>query len=119
MKPLGRIFFIACINEQRRVYDLDLIQREFSIRVIINIFSRLSFSHKQLMYYIKKWNMRGFYDYGVTLDLGWLEFEKLYGEYKAIYEEIKQNGLDYWAEEEFSEYIQNKTSKNTYGLFKA
>ena len=39
MKPLERIFFIACVNEQRRVISLD--KREFSIRVIGNIFSRL------------------------------------------------------------------------------
>lgn len=107
MKPLERIFFIACVNEQRRVSDLS--QREFSVRIIGNIFSRLGFSYKQLMYYVEKWSNRGFYDYGVTLDLGWFDFEKLNGEYKAIYDKIKQSGFDRWRKDEFSQYIVKQT----------
>ncbi|AXH78332.1 MAG: hypothetical protein [Circular genetic element sp.] len=107
MKPLERIFFIACVNEQRRVIDLS--KREFSIRTIGNIFSRLGFSYKQLMYYVHKWSHRGFYDYGVTLDLGWFYFDKFTGEYKEIYDEIKQSGRDSWRDEELAEYIVKET----------
>lgn len=107
MKPLERIFFIACVNEQRRVISLD--KREFSIRTIGNIFSRLGFSYKQLMYYVWKWERRGFYDCGVASDLGWFYFDKFTGEYKEIYDEIKQNGRDSWRDEEFAEYIVKAT----------
>jgi len=107
MKPLERIFFIACINEQRRVCDLG--NREFSIRVIGNIFERIGFSYKQLMYYVQKWSDRGFYDYGVTLDLGWFNFDKLNGEYLEIYKSttITTN----WKDGEFAEYITKQTFK--------
>lgn len=107
MKPLERIFFIACVNEQRRTISPD--KREFSVRVIGNIFSRLGFSYKQLMYYVQKWSGKGFYDYGVTLDLGWFYFDKFTGEYKEIYDEIKGNGFDYWRDDEFAKYIVKST----------
>lgn len=51
MKPLEKIFFRACVNEQKR--KLRLSDRELSIRTIGNIFERLGFSYKQLMYYVK------------------------------------------------------------------
>ena len=38
MKPLERIFFMACVNEQKRV--LDISKREFSVRNIGNIYSK-------------------------------------------------------------------------------
>lgn len=107
MKPLERIFFIACVNEQRMAISPD--KREFSVRVIGNIFSRLGFSYKQLMYYVQKWSHKGFYDYGVTLDLGWFYFDKFTGEYKEIYDEIKGNGFDYWRDEQFAKYIVKST----------
>lgn len=87
MKPLEEIFFRACVNEQKR--KLHSSNRELSIRTIGNIFERLGFSYKQLMYYVRKWSDRGFYDYGVILDFGWFEFDKLTGEYKRIYDSMK------------------------------
>lgn len=53
MKPLEEIFFRACVNEQKR--KLHLSDRELRIRTIGNIFERLGFSYKQLMYYVRKW----------------------------------------------------------------
>lgn len=53
MNPLEMIFFEACLHEQLIAYDLS--QREFSVHVIGNIFSRLGFPYKQLMYYVEKW----------------------------------------------------------------
>lgn len=105
MKPLEQIFFRACANEQKRVYDLG--QREFSVRDICNIFDRLGFSYKQLMYYVKKWSNKGFYNYGISLDLGWFEFEKLTGEYKQIYNSMFY--VDNWREGELAEYIAKNT----------
>lgn len=87
MKPLERIFFMVCINEQLRVDQLT--KRELDVRDIANMFVRLGFPYKRLIYYVTKWSDRGFYNYGVTLDLGWFEFDKLKGEYIKIYEEVK------------------------------
>lgn len=101
MKPLEQIFFRACVNEQKRKYSLE--QRELSIRDIGNIFERLGFSYKQLMYYVKKWSDKGFYNYGVSLDLGWFEFDKLTGEYKQIYNSMFY--VDNWRDGELAEYI--------------
>lgn len=101
MKPLERIFFMACVNEQKRA--LDISKREFSVRIIGNIFERFGFSYKQLMYYVRKWCDRGFYDYGVTLDLGWFEFGKLTGEYKQIYDSM--TSTDAWKDGELANYI--------------
>lgn len=103
MKPLEEIFFRACLNEQIRKFHTK--DREFSVRAIGNIFERLGFSYKQLMYYVKKWSDKGFYDYGVSLDLGWFEFNKLTGEYKQIYEEMPN--IDGWKDGEFAKYIVN------------
>ena len=108
MKPLERIFFMTCVNEQKRV--LDISKREFSVRNIGNIFERLGFSYKQLMYYVQKWSNNGFYDYGVTLDLGWFDFEKLNGEYLAIYNSMST--CDSWKDGEFAQYIVKETHRN-------
>lgn len=109
MKALERIFFEACLHEQ--VTSSDLSQREFSVRVIGNIFSRLGFPYKQLMYYVEKWSNRGFYDYGVTLDLRWFYTDKLSGEYKKVYDEMRNRTIDYWGEQEFSKYIFKESSR--------
>ena len=108
MKPLERIFFMACVNEQKRV--LDISKREFSVRNIGNIFERFGFSYKQLMYYVQKWSNNGFYDYGTTLDLGWFDFEKLNGEYLAIYNSMST--CDNWEDGEFAQYIVKETHRH-------
>ena len=107
MKPLERIFFLACVNEQICMKSCN--GTEFSIRAIANIFSRLGFSYKQLCYYLEKWSEKGFYNYGVSLDLGWLEIDKLTGEYKNTYEEFIQKPKAEWKQEEFAEYILKET----------
>lgn len=63
------------------------------------------------MYYVEKWSDKGFYNYGVSLDLGWFEFNKLTGEYKQIYEEM--SNVDGWRDGEFAKYIVNETFKNS------
>ena len=91
MKPLEKIFFTACIhNCICESYNEYMIHD--SIREIIKIFVDLGFSWKQLEYYLTKWSDSGFYNYGVNLELGWFEFDKLKGEYKTIYTDKKQMG---------------------------
>lgn len=86
MKPLERVFFMACIMKSK----------EMSVRKIIKTFCTLGFSENQLLYYVNKWNNRGFYNYGVTIDLGWFEPENFIGEYKVIYDDVvgKKGGAE-------------------------
>lgn len=85
MKDNEKIFFRMCLNafvlkKQSDYYKL-------CIRDLINIIQPL-INYKQCWYYLDKWSRKGFYDYGVTLDLGWFEADKFIGEYKSIYEEL-------------------------------
>jgi hypothetical protein len=86
IKPLEEIFFKAC------VYSLYLSANDNKVhtfRDIVNKFSEMGFPIKQLWYYLEKWANIGFYNYGVTSDLGWFEFDKLTGVYKEIYDKMK------------------------------
>ena len=52
-------------------------------REIINIL-REFMNYKRCWYLLKKWSGLGFYNYGVCLDLGWLEMDKLPDRYKEL-----------------------------------
>lgn len=69
-------FFITCLNNIN----------EKSIRTIINILSEF-INYKRCWYLLKKWGNKGFYEYGVTMDLGWFIPENFCGEYLKIYKE--------------------------------
>lgn len=43
--------------------------------------------HKRCWYLLQKWSRLGFYDYGVSLDHGWLEFDNLPERYIAVIKE--------------------------------
>lgn len=53
------------------------------IRVVINFLSEF-IHHKRCWYLLQKWAKLGFYNYGVTLDLGWLELDKLPERYRVL-----------------------------------
>ena len=55
-------------------------------RDIINIINPWM-NHKRCWYLLRKWSDNGFYDYGVTLDLGWIYKNKLPERYKVLVEE--------------------------------
>lgn len=55
-------------------------------RVLINFLGEY-IHHKRCWYLLKKWSDLGFYDYGVSLDLGWLELDKLPERYIAVLKE--------------------------------
>lgn len=82
MKPLERIFFIACINA--------ITPPALCMRDIVELFVGFGFPSKQLYYYVEKWTDKGFYDYGVNIGFGWFEIDKLSGEYKVLYEKYKK-----------------------------
>ena len=58
-------------------------------RELINFLSEY-IHHKRCWYLLKKWSGLGFYNWGVTLDLGWLELDKLPERYIAILKEDKK-----------------------------
>lgn len=90
MKPLERVFFQACwlnCHVWRKNGTTNSIFGCKAPRDIVKIFSKMGFPHKRLWWYLEKWWHLGFYDYGVSSDLGWFEEEKLTGEYIALAEQ--------------------------------
>jgi hypothetical protein len=73
MKEQERIFFSIC-------YGLRDVYRP---REVVNLLAD-TIPHKRCWYYLEKWTNQGFYDYGVTLDLGWFCPEKLPERYRQI-----------------------------------
>lgn len=59
-----------------------------SIREIINIL-KFFINYKRCWYLLKKWSELGFYNYGVTLDLGWFELENMPLKYVNLLKEEK------------------------------
>lgn len=93
MKPLERIFFQACWM-QCIVHRVDGMDKDPTtckfLRDIVDIFHSMGFPNKRLWWYLEKWNDIGFYDYGVALDLGWFEENKLTAEYKVLAEQAEK-----------------------------
>ena len=57
----------------------------FTVREMVNIFSSTGYiHHKRCWYLLQKWARLGFYDYGTTLDLGWLRPSRLPDRYKQL-----------------------------------
>ena len=79
MKIYERIFFSLCYN----------LRESFKPRDIVDILYDI-IPHKRCWYYLEKWTSLGFYDYGVTLDLGWFYPEKLPVRYREIVEEAER-----------------------------
>lgn len=52
-------------------------------REIINILGEF-INYKRCWYLLMKWSRMGFYNCGVSLDLGWLEMDKLPDRYKEL-----------------------------------
>lgn len=74
MKSEEKMFFIFCIALNRF---------GFNVRKAVDILDKY-IPRKRLWYYLDKWSNLGFYDYGVTLDLGWFYIDKLPARYKEL-----------------------------------
>lgn len=59
----------------------------FHVRDIIDICSE-AIPKKRCLYLLKKWSNLGFYEYGVSLDLGWFEPYYMPDRYKKLLEGI-------------------------------
>lgn len=69
MRDDEKEFFLRCVNEIRN-HGIDE-KREKKPRDIINE-SGFPIHHKRAWYLLEKWTGKGWYDYGVCLDLGWI-----------------------------------------------
>lgn len=80
MKPDEIKFFIAMVG-----YGRILGTRNDGIptRCIMGILSNY-IPWKRMDYYLEKWTGLGFYNYGVSLETGWLELDNLPERYKEL-----------------------------------
>lgn len=76
MKDHERIFFALCYN----------LRGTHKPRDVVNMLAE-TIPHKRCWYYLRKWGNLGFYDYGVTEDLGWFETDKIPQRYLEIVQE--------------------------------
>lgn len=79
LKDHERIFFALCYNLRDKLRPRD----------VVNLLAD-TIPHKRCWYFLEKWTNLGFYSYGVTLDLGWFEPEKLPPRYAEIVKETKR-----------------------------
>lgn len=75
MKEDEKLFFVLCF-QLRMQYGID-------VRNVINMLQPFV-NKKRLWYLLEKWVKQGFYDYGVSLDLGWFEIEKIPNRYSDL-----------------------------------
>lgn len=76
MKDHERIFFALCYN----------LRHTHKPRAVVNLLAD-TIPHKRCWYYLRKWGNLGFYNYGVTEDLGWFELDKIPQRYREIVQE--------------------------------
>lgn len=81
-KKFFKLIYTYC---SYKVVDYKLVNK-LTPRDIINIINPWM-HHKRCWYLLRKWSDTGFYDYGVTLDLGWIYSNRLPERYKVLVEE--------------------------------
>lgn len=79
-------FFRLCYRYITHIRD-KVYQGTYSPRDLIDIIDEW-LPHKRAWYYLEKWDRLGFYNYGVTLDLGWIEDNKIPQRYLEL---VKEN----------------------------
>ena len=80
-------FFLTVAKYGKTVSDgSTYVSTGINIRDIIDLLSEF-IHHKRCLYLLQKWAKLGFYNYGVTLDLGWLKLDKLPERYKVLLQE--------------------------------
>lgn len=86
MKDDEKRFFRLCFEVGRKIHNgLDYPYSYVTPRNLIFILEQCGvINHKRAWYLLEKWSELGFYDYGVTLDLGWFEPDKLPERYKDL-----------------------------------
>lgn len=89
MKDDEKLFFILCVKYSCRQVG------KVRVREIIGILHACHFIHyKRCWYLLQKWSGLGFYEWGVTMDLGWFDLNNLPERYAALLEEDANNGAE-------------------------
>lgn len=87
MREDEKKFFLLCLKYGRKSYGNYSDEYYTDVRDIIGILSDLDIMHhKRCWYLLEKWCRMGFYDYGVTLDLGWFYPTELPAQYRTLLE---------------------------------
>lgn len=90
MKNDEKAFFLHCINECKIHWGDKFVYKDWekTPRDIINEIPQIPY--KRMIYYLRKWNDKQIYDYGVCLDLGWFELKGIINnkEYLKLFSEI-------------------------------
>lgn len=79
MKEHEQVFFALCYKLRHVLKPRDIV-----------IALADTIPHKRCWYYLEKWLDKGFYDYGVTLDLGWFYLDKIPPEYLKVINDCKE-----------------------------
>lgn len=92
MKQNEKIFFKYCLWRQNYVYYVH--ERygseddyETFREVMRKCHAIFDIPYRQMLYYLRKWHRKGFYDYSARFDLGWFKPTNFKGEYQELYEE--------------------------------
>jgi len=72
-------------SEETMLFYMILTRGDKSVREIIKI---SGINYKRAWYILEKWIGRGIYNCGVSLDMGWLELEKLPADFNIIKEKM-------------------------------
>lgn len=90
MKDDEKRFFLCCYKFCRRSPAFDIYKP--TPRDVIHILEEAGYiHHKRAWYLLSKWTRLGFYEYGVNLELGWFEPDKLPERYKVLLEKEKKD----------------------------
>lgn len=60
-----------------------------SVRKVIAMMGKI-IPYKRCLYLLEKWDRLGFYDYGVTLDLGWFYSNKMPKRYSELIQQKEE-----------------------------
>ena len=90
MKKDEIIFFIHCyiLRSGYSVY----------IRDVVNYLED-QIPRKRMWYYLDKRSELGFYNYGVTMDLGWFEYDKMPERYRKLIDNVYYDYINYKRED--------------------
>lgn len=87
MKEDEKKFFRLCYRYIRSSNQYNI--KMYTPRELINILDGW-LPHKRAWYYLSKWDRLGFYEWGVTEDLGWLILDKIPQRYLDLLKENKE-----------------------------
>lgn len=80
-------FFRTIVKYGRCEFNGKIDGSYLSVREIMNILGEF-INYKRCWYILQKWCGAGFYDYGTTLDLGWIYLNRLPDRYRVLIEDL-------------------------------